>query len=201
MIDYPVPVLGVCAYSGTGKTTLLTRLLPVLGLHQLTVGVIKHAHHRFDVDHPGKDSYELRRAGAAQMLVASRNRMALMTEFREPRPEPILREALKALDPSLLDLVLVEGFKHEAFPKMELHRPSLGRPLICTRDPNVVAVVSDAPLALPPRLPCLDLNRPEEVAEFIIEHIFGDHDGQRKPRQRAEYTHPGLRDTPELLRR
>jgi len=195
MIDYPVPVLGVCAYSGTGKTTLLTRLLPLLGRHRLTVGVIKHAHHRFEVDHPGKDSYELRRAGAAQMLVASRHRMALMTEFPEPRPEPVLREALAALDPARLDLVLVEGFKHEAFPKMELHRPSLGRPLMCLRDPNVVAVVSDQALNLPRPIPCLDLNHPEEVAEFIIEHILGDQHERAKPRHRAEHSRSGLWDT------
>ena len=193
MIDYPIPVLGVCAYSGTGKTTLLTRLLPLLRLRKLAVGVVKHAHHHFDIDYPGKDSYELRRAGAAQMLVASRSRMALITEFREPRPELVLHEALEALDPSRLDLVLVEGFKHEAFPKMELHRPSQGSPLICTKDPNVVAVVSDEPIALAHRIPCLNINHPEEIAEFIIKRFYENRDGRRSRPDEPEHNVADIR--------
>ncbi len=168
MIDSPLPVLGLCAWSGTGKTTLLTRLLPLLQQAGLRVAVVKHAHHSFEVDQPGKDSWALRHAGAAQTLVASRRRAALITEFDPPHGEPPLRELLPMLDPARLDLILVEGFKREVFPKIELHRPALGRPLLCGRLPHIIAVASDAPLRLPRPLPLLDLNDPAAIAGFII---------------------------------
>lgn len=170
MIDYPVPLLGFCAYSGTGKTTLLKHLLPILKLEGLRVGVVKHAHHSFDIDHPGKDSYELRQAGAVQMLVASRNRMAWV---KESHKEPTLEEALAALEPGELDLVLVEGFKQAAFPKIELYRPSLGNPLMYPLDSNIIAVATDTHLTNSRTAPLqLNLNQPCEIAEFILENFL-----------------------------
>lgn len=168
MIDYPLPLIGFSAFSGTGKTTLLKRLLPILRERGLRIAVIKHAHHLFEIDHPGKDSHELRAAGASQTLVASRRRMALVTEFEQGHPEPTLNELLSALDPNGIDLVLVEGFKHAAFPKIELHRPALGKPMLCLRDPQIVAIATDGEIpAAPDALPRLDLNDPDEIARFI----------------------------------
>jgi molybdopterin-guanine dinucleotide biosynthesis protein MobB len=161
-------LLGICAFSGTGKTTLLTKMLPMLRARGVRVAVIKHAHHTFELDYPGKDSYELRKAGATQILVASRERLAVIREFEPGRTEPMLDDALAALDATVTDLVLVEGFKREAFPKIELHRPSLGKPLMCGRDPNIIAVASDAPLDLAWDGPLLDLNRPAQIADFIL---------------------------------
>ena len=162
-----VPVLGFSAYSGTGKTTLLKRLIPWLGRHGLRIGVIKLSHHRVDVDRPGKDSYELRKAGAAEMLLTSAHGWALMADTTPPR-EPELEAMLGRLDLARLDLVLVEGFRHRPFPKIELHRPALGRPLIYPDDPHVVAIATDAPLAQAPPLPVLDLNRVESVGRFVL---------------------------------
>ena len=169
-----IPVLGVAAYSGTGKTTLLRKILPQLRAQGLRVAVVKHAHHSFDTDVPGKDSYELRKAGATQMLVASRHRWALVTETGDAA-EPRLDDLLARLDRTNLDLILVEGFKAEAFPKIELHRPSLGHPLLFQLDPSIVAVATDAPLATAPAIPVLDLNRPEQIAEFILGRVPPSH--------------------------
>ncbi len=168
MIQSPLPILGLCAWSGTGKTTLLKQLLPLLRARDMRVGVIKHAHHSFEVDQPGKDSWELRHAGADQMLVASSKRAALMTEFDQDEP-PALANLLSMLDPSRLDLILVEGFKREVFPKIELHRPSLNRPLLCGRMQHIIAVAADAHLSLPRQLPLLNLNDTEEIVQFIVE--------------------------------
>ncbi len=166
-----VPVLGFAAFSGAGKTTLLVKLLPLLTGHGLRVGMIKHAHHSFDIDTPGKDSYKLRKAGASQMLIASHRRWALMVENKLPE-EPTLDTLLTALRQDGLDLILVEGFKQTPFPKIELHRPSLGHPLICTGDPAIIALATDAPPSRPPPLPLLDLNRPEQIADFIIDRFI-----------------------------
>ncbi|HLQ25208.1 MAG TPA: molybdopterin-guanine dinucleotide biosynthesis protein MobB [Acidiferrobacterales bacterium] len=166
-----LPILGFAAFSGTGKTTLLIKLLPLLTQRGLRIGMIKHAHHSFDVDTPGKDSYELRQAGAAQMLIASRRRWALMVETKR-HEEPALDELLAALQQDSLDLILVEGFKQTHFPKIELHRPSLGHRLMYAGDPSIIAVATDTPLRDPPPLPLLDLNRPEQVADFIVERFI-----------------------------
>ena len=168
-IHCAVPLLGFCAFSGTGKTTLLTRLIPLLRAEGLRLGVIKHAHHDFDIDQPGKDSRRLRDSGAEQMLIASRHRMAFIRECRGPEREPRLSELLHCVDTSALDLVLVEGFKREPIPKIELHRPVLGHPFIHARDHHVIAVASDATLSLTRDIPLLDLNDPADVASFIIE--------------------------------
>jgi|OpeIllAssembly_1097287.scaffolds.fasta_scaffold217304_3 molybdopterin-guanine dinucleotide biosynthesis protein B len=167
MIGTRCPVLGFAAWSGTGKTTLLVQLLPRLRGRGLRVGMVKHAHHSFDVDQPGKDSYELRKAGASPMLVASSRRWALMADLDQER-EPVLQEMLDRLDPSGLDVILVEGFKHEAFPKIELHRPAIGKPLLFPDDASVIAVATDAPLAQPTQLPVLDLNDVEAMADFVL---------------------------------
>jgi len=166
------PVIGFAAFSGTGKTTLLTRLVPILRERGLRIAMVKHAHHRFDVDQPGKDSYELRKAGAEQMLIASRRRWALMCETPERTDDPKLAELLAHLDTAQVDLVLVEGFKHERFPKIELHRPALGHPLLAAEDDSILAVATDAPLAEPaPAVPRLDLNDPAAIADFIARHL------------------------------
>ena len=156
--------LGIAGFSGSGKTTLLTRLIPRLVQGGLRVAVIKHAHHNFDPDIPGKDSYRLREAGAAQVLAASDHRWALFTELAEPQ-EPQLATLLAQLDPSRSDLVLVEGMRHGNHPKLEVHRPSLKRPLLACEDPWIQAVASD--VAIDCRCPCLDLNDPDSVAAFI----------------------------------
>lgn len=169
----PVPMVGFCAWSGTGKTTLLTRLLPLMVARGLKVAVVKHAHHTFDIDHPGKDSYELREAGASQMLIASHKRMALITEFDEGRGEPSLADALSGLNMQDLDLILVEGFKHENYKKIELHRPQLNKPLFFPDDRNIIAIASDAPIPENRNLlPKLNLNNPEQIVRFILDNII-----------------------------
>jgi molybdopterin-guanine dinucleotide biosynthesis protein MobB len=164
------PVLGIAAFSGTGKTTLLTRLLPLLGARGLRVGMIKHAHHSFEIDTPGKDSYELRKAGAAQMLIASARRWALMVDH-EHRGEPRLAQALARLDQDSLDLILVEGFKTEPIPKIELHRPCLGKPAMYPGDDTVVAVATDGDLPVVTELPVLDINDVEAIAGFVLQWL------------------------------
>lgn len=160
-----VPLLGFCAWgSGVGKTTLLANLIPILTKHGLRISVIKHAHHTFDIDHPGKDSYRLRQAGAVQTLLGSPKRWALMTELASDK-EPDLSELLQHLDPTLADLMLVEGFKQEPIPKIEVYRPSLGNPLWADQDINVIAVAADG--VVNTTLPVLDLNNAAEVAGFI----------------------------------
>lgn len=168
---FPVPLMGFAAYSGTGKTTLLIKLLPLLKLSGLRIAVVKHAHHSFDMDQPGKDSYELRAAGADEMLVAARCRFGLIRECRDAGAEPRLIEALEMLQPRRLDLVLVEGFKNEPIPKIELHRAALHKPLLFPHDPNVVAFASDSGTLqdIPTDLPHLSLDRVEDIARFILD--------------------------------
>ncbi len=163
-----VPVLGFAACSGTGKTSLLTKLLPLFKSRGLRVGMIKHAHHSFDIDHPGKDSYELRKAGAMQMLVVSRQRWALMVE-NEPEEEPCLDDVLSRLDQNELDLILVEGFKHETFPKIELYRKALNHPLLFPTDAAIVAIATDIDLSERGNLTQLDINSERVIFDFIIE--------------------------------
>ncbi|WP_043740659.1 molybdopterin-guanine dinucleotide biosynthesis protein B [Thioalkalivibrio nitratireducens] len=165
---HPPPLLGFAAWSGAGKTTLLTRLLPVLRSGGLEIAMIKHAHHDFDIDHPGKDSHVLRKAGASQMLVASSRRWALMVENPPEREiDPVLDDLVARIDPRRADLILVEGFKREPIPKIEIHRPALGRPLLCTGDPNIIAVATDRPEAVPEGIPVLALDAVGEIAAFI----------------------------------
>ena len=166
-----VPVIGFVAFSGTGKTTLLTRLIPHLRERGVRLAAVKHSHHRFDIDTPGKDSYALRKAGAGQMLVASRRRWALMVENADEGEEPSLNALIGHLDQTGIDLILVEGFKHERFAKIELYRPELGHPLLYPDDANIIAFASNEASAMDASarpVPFLDLNRPEEIAGFLI---------------------------------
>ena len=167
MITADKPVLGFAAFSGTGKTTLLRQLLPILKGRGLRVGIIKHAHHRFEIDIPGKDSYELRKAGASQMLITSGHRWAMMVD-REVEGDPKLQEAIDQLNQSELDLILVEGFKHESFPKIELHRPAVGKPLIYPNDPDIIAVATDGDLPEGIELPVLDINDVQAMVDFVL---------------------------------
>ncbi len=161
-----IPIIGFVAFSGTGKTTLLTQIVGELKARGLRVGVVKHAHHTFEMDTPGKDSYRLREAGATQMMVASRRRWALLAD--DPHPEADLNELLVHLDQNQLDLILVEGFKYEAFPKIELRRESLGKALLFPDDEDVIAVASDQPEQVRTDLPLLDLNNLRSITEFVL---------------------------------
>ncbi|OIQ26316.1 bifunctional molybdopterin-guanine dinucleotide biosynthesis adaptor protein MobB/molybdopterin molybdotransferase MoeA [uncultured Vibrio sp.] len=159
-----LPLLGFAAYSGTGKTTLLEALLPKLVDAGLRVGVLKHAHHDFDVDKPGKDSHRLRKAGASQMLISSRNRHALMTET--PESEAEFEYLLTRFDTTKLDLILVEGCKNIAFPKIELHREEVGKPWLYPHDSNIVAIAADT--TVNSLLPQLDINDLDGICQFIL---------------------------------
>lgn len=170
-IHAKVPVLGFAAYSGTGKTTLLVNLVPLLKQQGIEVGVIKHAHHTFEIDQPGKDSYEIRKAGANQMLIGSKQRWALMVEQEETNPKDRLQEYIEQLDQDKLDLILVEGFKPEAIPKIELHRPSLKHQLICKTDDSVIAIATDAEIEDETNLPLLDLNDHNAIVAFIMKNF------------------------------
>ncbi|MFG6245267.1 bifunctional molybdopterin-guanine dinucleotide biosynthesis adaptor protein MobB/molybdopterin molybdotransferase MoeA [Vibrio diabolicus] len=163
-----IPILGFAAYSGTGKTTLLEALLPKLTEAGLRIGMLKHAHHNFDVDKPGKDSYRLRKAGASQMLIASRNRFALMTET--PEAEAEFEYLLTRFDEDKLDVVLVEGCKNIAFPKIELHREEVGKPWLYPHDENIIAIASDS-AELDSELPQMNINDLEAIAQFVIQYV------------------------------
>ena len=167
-ISYPKPILGFAAFSGTGKTTLLLKLIPVLKAKNLRIAVIKHAHHKFDVDKPGKDSYELRKAGATPMLISSSRRIAIMID-KEEETEPDLEDLLSYINPEKVDLVLVEGFKQWAFPKIELHRPSTGKSLLFPDDKNIIAIAHDETLSTQAEIPVMDINNTEQIAEFVLQ--------------------------------
>ena len=166
-----VPMLGFAAFSGTGKTTLLTQTIPILKHYGLRIGLIKHSHHNFQIDQPGKDSFRLREAGASPVMLVSTHRRAIITEI-SPEQEPRLDDQLKLFDQSELDLILVEGFKAEQFPKIELHRPSLNKPLLYLNDPNIIAIASDVALETPDTLTQLDINQPEMIAAFILNQFM-----------------------------
>ncbi|MCC3796029.1 bifunctional molybdopterin-guanine dinucleotide biosynthesis adaptor protein MobB/molybdopterin molybdotransferase MoeA [Vibrio parahaemolyticus] len=163
-----IPILGFAAYSGTGKTTLLEALLPKLTEAGLRIGMLKHAHHNFDVDKPGKDSYRLRKAGASQMLIASRNRFALMTET--PEAEAEFDYLLTRFDEDKLDVVLVEGCKNIAFPKIELHREEVGKPWLYPHDENIIAIASDS-AELDSELPQMNINDLDAIAQFVLQYV------------------------------
>ena len=162
------PVIGIVGSSGSGKTTLIEGVVAALSDRGVRVAVLKHARAGFDLDpDPAKDSSRSRNAGAAQVLVASRDRWALMAEQVDPLAEPSLDDTLRHLDQDNLDVVLVEGFRHEHFPKIEVYRPSHGRPPQCwPEDPDIIAVASDVPLAVGD-LPLLDLNDRSGITAFV----------------------------------
>ncbi len=157
-------LFGIAGWSGSGKTTLLRGLIPLLVGRGITVSTVKHAHHAFDVDQPGKDSYVHREAGATEVMISSTHRWALMHEHRGA-PEPSLAELIRHMTP--VDLLLIEGFKYATYDKLEVHRPSLGKPMLAPEDPYVVAVASDAPLPGLDR-PVLPLNDPAAIAHFVM---------------------------------
>jgi molybdopterin-guanine dinucleotide biosynthesis adapter protein len=157
-------IIGLAGYSGSGKTTLLSKVIPRLIARGLTVSTLKHAHHEFDVDQPGKDSHTHRMAGATEVLVASSRRFALVHELRG-EAEPALATLLRKL--ASVDLVLIEGYKREPHPKLEVHRAAVGMPLLALADPAIVAIASDVALAAAPVL-VLDLNDVEGIVEILI---------------------------------
>lgn len=160
-------VMGIVGWSGSGKTSLLVAVLPYLRAQGLTVSTMKHAHHRVDLDHPGKDSYRHREAGASEVMVVTSARWMLLHENRE-EAEPTIEELIARMTP--VDLLLIEGFKTHPHPKLEIHRASEGKPLLCREDPEIVAVATDTPLS-GLTLPQLDLNDPCAIAEFILGRI------------------------------
>jgi molybdopterin-guanine dinucleotide biosynthesis adapter protein len=177
MRDFRIPVLGICAQSsGMGKTTLLTALLPALDMHGLRVSIIKQTHAEFDVDRPGKDSYRLREAGAAQVLLSSENRWVLMTEQEADAADIRLLDMIGHLDPALADIVLVEGFRHAPIPKIEVYRPSLGKALLADSDQHVIAVATDGEVES--ELPILDLNDSDAIGNFVLQWL--DFEGKQK---------------------
>ncbi|WP_299141830.1 molybdopterin-guanine dinucleotide biosynthesis protein B [uncultured Tateyamaria sp.] len=159
-------IYGVVGWKNAGKTGLMERLVTEITGRGLSVSTVKHAHHTFDVDHPGKDSHRHRVAGATEVLLASRNRFALMHELRDA-PEPTLTDLLTKLSP--VDLVLIEGYKRDTHPKIEAHRAATGNPLIAPDDPTIQAVASDTPLSLD--RPVFDLNDTRSIADFILHQV------------------------------
>ncbi|MEN3354907.1 MAG: molybdopterin-guanine dinucleotide biosynthesis adapter protein [Betaproteobacteria bacterium] len=159
-------IFGFAGYSGSGKTTLIEQLIPIFTARGFTVSLIKHAHHTFEVDQPGKDSYRHRKAGCAEVLVTSSRRWALVHELRGA-PEPTLAEQLQRMSPC--DLLLVEGYKHEPIPKLEVYRAEIGEPLIHPQDENVVAIATD--MRLNTTLPQFNLNAPDAIADFVLAHV------------------------------
>ncbi len=165
-LEHDMKVIGLAGWSGAGKTTLLARLIPHFIAEGLRVSTMKHAHHSFDVDIPGKDSWQHRQAGATEVLISSGRRWALMHELRGAA-EPSLEEQLKNFAPC--DVVIVEGWKHQAMPKIEVHRKLADKPLLFPNDPSVVAIATDEPLAT--NKPQFSLDDAEGVAKFIIAHL------------------------------
>ncbi|TYG34639.1 molybdopterin-guanine dinucleotide biosynthesis protein B [Lonepinella koalarum] len=163
-----IPFLGITGYSGSGKTTLLEKLLPKLTALGLKVAVIKHSHHNAQVDKPGKDSWRMKEAGASQVIMACDQRWALMTETIEPVCFDYL---VQQFDPQLTDLVLIEGFKQEAIPKILLHRKTMIKPL-AEQDQQVIAVATDYPIEIDK--PQLDINNIDQIAEFIWHYLRKD---------------------------
>lgn len=159
-------IIGIAGYSGSGKTTLIEKLIPVLVLEGYKVSLVKHAHHEFDIDHPGKDSWRHRHAGASEVLIGSSNRWALMHELRGA-PEPSLEDLLKRLSPC--DLVIVEGWKFHAIPKIEVHRKLAEKPLLFREDASVIGIATDEPLAS--ALPQFGLEDADGVAQFIVHEL------------------------------
>lgn len=157
-------MFGLAGWSGSGKTTLMVRLLPELVGRGLSVSTVKHAHHHFEIDRPGKDSYEHRQAGATEVMITGGRRWALMHEIRDT-VEPKVADLMRHMTP--VDLLMIEGFKSDEHPKLEVYRSATGKPLICRDDPKIVAVASDGKLdGL--NIPQLDLNDVPAIADFII---------------------------------
>ncbi len=165
--SFPLPLIGFAAFSGTGKTTLLEKLIPILVSNGIRVGIIKASHHSVDPDTPGKDSYRLRKAGSSQLVLSTPERSICYTEYSKPE-DPLLTGQLKLLDTSQLDLVIVEGFRDQPFTKIELHRQAFNRPLLHPEDENIIAIAWDMTEQQETPIPQLDINQPEQIADFIL---------------------------------
>ena len=169
-------MIGFCAFSGTGKTTLLAKIIPLLKQKGVRLALIKHGHHHIDIDTPGKDSYIYRKAGADQIVLASKDRVAVMHERNAQEEEPSLHEIIAYVKPDQADLILVEGFKYEAYPKIELYRPSLNKEMLFPNDHHIIAVATDNPIERFQQIVAhreskptlLDLNSPVQIAHFIL---------------------------------
>ncbi len=159
-------IFGIAGYSGSGKTTLIEKLIPVFTARGLKVSLIKHAHHKFDVDQPGKDSYRHRQAGCSEVLISSSRRWVLLNELRGA-PEPSLQDLIKRMSPC--DLLLIEGFKHEPVPKLEVHRDVVDEPWLFPQDPHIVAVASDG--RADTKLPQFSIDDVAAIAGFITQHV------------------------------
>ncbi len=159
-------IFGITGYSGSGKTTLIEKLIPRFTGDGLRVSLIKHAHHGFDIDHPGKDSYRHRHAGCSEVLVTSKQRWALMHELRGER-EPTLEEMIALIAPC--DLLLIEGYKRESFDKLEVYRSTLGEPLLFGQDPRIIAIAGDQRVAA--ELPQFNVDDVPEIAAFIRRQV------------------------------
>jgi molybdopterin-guanine dinucleotide biosynthesis protein MobB len=175
MVEFHLPLLGFAAFSGTGKTTLLSKLIPLLKQKGYRIGIIKHTHHNIDIDKPGKDSFVLRESGANQIVVASRNRTAIIIEKPDAEKEPELADALTKLQTDSLDLVLVEGFKHEAIAKIELHRSALNKPYLYPEDSNIIAIAVENLAAKAFPIQTLDINKIQQIADFIENEFIKNH--------------------------
>jgi molybdopterin-guanine dinucleotide biosynthesis protein B len=159
-------IIGLAGWSGSGKTTLVTKLIPCLKMRGSSVSTLKHAHHGFDLDTPGKDSFMHRAAGATEVIISSGKRWAMLHELRD-EPEWNLADLVAKMSP--VDLVLVEGFKRDAFPKLEIHRVANGKPLLHPDDPHIVAVASDSVLP-EAKVPVVDLNNIDAIADLLMKH-------------------------------
>ncbi|MCG8475649.1 MAG: molybdopterin-guanine dinucleotide biosynthesis protein B, partial [Cytophagales bacterium] len=159
-------IIGFAAFSGTGKTTLLEQVIPLLAERKIRIGLVKASHHIIEPDQPGKDSYRLRKAGTTQLVLSTPGRAICITE-REVN-DPALEDQLTLLDQSRLDLIIVEGFRDSAIPKIELHRTDFDRPFLYKNDPNIIALCWDSYDQQIP-LPQLNINHPAQVAEFVIQ--------------------------------
>lgn len=167
--DFPIPLLGFAAFSGTGKTTLLEQLIPCLTKQGLSIAMVKHSHHDIEMDKAGKDSYRLRKAGACQLLLAGTTRSILFNEYGAKQDKKLI-DQLNLLSLNELDLVLVEGYRDEIFNKIELHRVGLNKPLLFKTDQSTIAVACDESIDTG-SLPLLDLNNIEEISHFVLSLI------------------------------
>jgi len=159
-------IIGLAGWSGSGKTTLITKVIPRLNARGLKVSTLKHAHHGFDIDHPGKDSFFHRAAGATEVIISSAKRFAILHELRD-EPEWHLPALLSKISP--VDLVLIEGYKRDNFPKLEIHRAENGKPLLQPDDPHIVAIASDRPVPSA-KVPVVDLNDVDAIADLLLKH-------------------------------
>ena len=171
--QFPVPLLGFAAFSGTGKTTLIEQLIPLLIEHGLRIALVKHSHHDIEMDKPGKDSHRLRKAGASQVVLAGTHRSICFHEHQQAHDSQ-LSEQLALLNTDCLDLVLVEGYRDQYFPKIELHRSVLGKPFLYPNDPDIIALVCDQYVDVID-LPLFDFTQLQSMVSFILQEVIAVH--------------------------